>query len=81
MCIIARELALTYSGWPMRPIVAVHVPGLANVLPDLLSRMAQPGHDAAIPAALAQVEVTPVPVRGAAFYATRVPLKAAVVTA
>ena len=52
MGIIARELALDTCSSSVSPDDAVHIPGLANVAADILSRIHQPNAKVAIPSYL-----------------------------
>jgi len=52
MAIIARELALDIGMSSVSPDDAVHIPGIANVAADILSRLNQPGKVTPIPAYL-----------------------------
>ncbi len=61
------------------PVVAHHIPGIANTVADELSRWAQPGHHRKKPEYLRySVQVSPPP-RGAQYYITttrsQVPLR------
>ena len=47
--IIARELALEVCESAVSPDDAVHIPGIANVAADALSRVHQPGYDTPLP--------------------------------
>ena len=49
---VAREIALDIAAGVYQPQIATHIPGIANVAPDLLSRWDQPGHKRILPAAL-----------------------------
>ena len=63
--IIAREVALDLAEMVYRPDVVSHIPGLANVAADKLSRLAQPGTSASWPTYLSLAECQAVPARGA----------------
>jgi len=49
LALIGQEIALEFAAAPFVPMVAAHVPGIANVCADELSRWHQPGHTAAVP--------------------------------
>ena len=70
--IIARELALTLSSANFYPSVGEHVPGIANVLADTLSRRFQLGKPSKLPERFTGVEETELPARGREFYRTLV---------
>ena len=53
--LVARELALDLSESPFRPRVVSHIPGLVNVVADILSRNFAPGSSFKVPALLAGV--------------------------
>ena len=68
--IIARELALDVASCIYSPDVAEHIPGIANVLPDALSRRFEPKKTWSPPPELAQaVEHVP-PLRDRSYYRT-----------
>ena len=71
MTLLSREMAMVYATWPSRPVSATHVPGIANVLPDWLSRVHQPGHATELPSALAKVSRTLIDPRTPQWYVTR----------
>ena len=66
--IIARELALDVASGTYTPGVAVHTPGIANVVADLLSRQQMPGKEFVLPPSLVGVRETLVRSRDAPFY-------------
>jgi hypothetical protein len=68
--IVAREMALDMAAAPFPPIVAEHIPGIANVVPDILSRRHDPKYAASweIPPLLAGVAETQLPARDAAYF-------------
>ena len=66
--IIAREMALDIAAACYPPMVAQHVPGVANKTCDVLSRRFQPGTEFKVPALLKDVPETELPVRTAAYY-------------
>ena len=66
--LIAREVALVYSESSFEPRVFVHLPGVANVLADHLSRMSAPGYPDNIPAELEGVLQAHTPVRKKDWY-------------
>lgn len=54
--IVAREIALEVAAANYYPVVAMHVPGIANVIPDQLSRRFQPNKEEwKLPSLLADV--------------------------
>ena len=65
---IARELALDLADGLFRPAICQRVPGINNVLPDLLSRKYQPGHAFVLPAALTSAIEIKLPVRSPEYY-------------
>ena len=68
--LIGQELALELAEFSFVPVVAQHLPGLANTMADALSRMAQPSSCVTLPSSVK--EATPVfpPVRSSAYYRT-----------
>ena len=66
--LIAKELALCAALSPYTPVVASHVPGVANVFCDSLSRLAMDNKRYAIPAALSSVKRADVPLRDDAWW-------------
>jgi len=52
--IIAREVALEVAASSYRPLIAEHIPGVANVTADVLSRLHVPGSTYELPACLAR---------------------------
>jgi hypothetical protein len=74
--LIARELALDVADAIYRPQVFVHIPGIANVLADALSREYGPRRKGTeVPAALSKAVRRFVPVRTDQFYRTLAPLR------
>ncbi len=71
---VARELALDMAECCYRPQVCAHTPGVANVLPDLLSRLQQPGKQASLPTFLLHIPDTQLPARTGEFYRAVQPL-------
>ena len=63
LALIGRELALCAAASPYTPVVAAHVPGVANSYCDALSRLSMTDKQYAIPAALSGVRRADVPVR------------------
>ena len=43
---IARELALDFADAPFEPFIGEHIPGISNILADVLSRRCDPAHAA-----------------------------------
>ena len=68
--LILRELSYLYSSACFEPAMVEHLPGVANVTADKLSRIFEPGADEAIPALLADVPATRIPPRGKSFWKT-----------
>ena len=70
MVIISREVALEFAAASYRPIIATHIPGLANTIADVLSRKYQPDSSTywALPSILHSVEQTQICRRTRAFY-------------
>ena len=66
--IIAREMALDIARACYSPVFAEHVPGVANVVCDALSRFDQPGKSAAVPALLQDVRRSNVQPRDEAYF-------------
>ena len=67
--LIAREIALLAAEACYRPRLAKHLPGIANVTADALSRLAQPGKDR-LPSELNGVQRVHPEARGPGFYRT-----------
>ena len=67
---LAREVALDFATAAFMPIVAVHIPGLANVIADVLSRKFQPKREFALPSCLNDVKEFIAPVRTRDFFKT-----------
>ena len=65
---IAREMALDASEFLCEPSFFVHTPGIANVIPDKLSRMWMPKNPEALPSILNNVKKATVPIRDSAFW-------------
>ena len=72
--LVAKEAALDVADGIYEPIVAEHIPGVANLLADALSRKADPKYKGkwSIPKALADVPCRPVPLREDSYYRTLV---------
>ena len=70
--LIARELALDVAEGVFEPVVGVHLPGVANVLADVLSRRLDPRYKASwmLPKALVGVPHMEVPRRRHEYYRT-----------
>ena len=79
--IIARELALLLGDAEFRPSVLSHVPGIANVSADMLSRRFDPNKKFTLPPCLRSVREVHPPVRGKAYYLTLSPPAAALLRA
>ena len=67
---IARELSFTYSQCSFEPRTATHIPGVANVVSDSLSRKSDPAHraDWQLPACLQHVPQENIAARSASFW-------------
>ena len=50
---LAAELAFTLEFWQISGVLAEHVPGKLNALPDALSRLSAPGGPRELPKELA----------------------------
>ena len=61
--IVAREVALLYSEAAYEPKFVEHLPGLANVGADALSRLCDPSGKFQLPREFAHLSPTPVPLR------------------
>ena len=70
LSIIGRELAMVFSKATYVPIVAQHVPGVANVIADKLFRWFQPGVRPETPSALANARHRSAPSRVKDYYLT-----------
>ena len=68
--IIARELAMVIGCATFRPDVYSHVPGLANVTADALSRRYEPGVSFRLPALLSGVTETHPQIRSPSWWRT-----------
>ena len=68
--IVARESALILANQTIWPRFIDHLPGKANIIPDLLSRKFQPGEDFRLPTVLQAIPETVVEARGRAYYRT-----------
>ena len=66
--IVAREVALLYSEASYEPKFVEHLPGLANVGADALSRLCDPSGKFQLPRELAGIAPTPVPPRTESYY-------------
>ena len=66
--IIARELALDLGDCSFKPSLITHTPGVANVVPDILSRKYQPDKNFCLPACLASVPEAVPPTREEGYY-------------
>ena len=65
--LIGKELALLYHHTQFEPKVE-HIPGVANQLADLLSRLMDPSKQTALPDVLTALTVTSVPARDEKYY-------------
>ena len=69
--LVAREIALDVAQGIYVPRDAIHVPGVANILCDALSRVAAPtGHAKQLPARCRDLARTLVAPRGESFWRT-----------
>ena len=69
MGLVARELALDIGRATYTPHVVTHIPGVANILSDYLSRTCDPAHvHDPQPLGLHGAERTSVPTRAHAWY-------------
>ena len=71
--VVARELALLLGDAEFRPTVLSHIPGVANVSADALSRRSEPGKAFSLPLCLRTIRETHPPVRSRAYYLTLAP--------
>ena len=69
--IIARELALDIAAAAHTPDVVRHIPGIANVAADALSRQTEPGNTKPVPAYLPIYCRTRCPCRDEAWWKSR----------
>ena len=67
--LVAREMALDIAEAIYEPSVAAHIPGVANLLADFLSRMRGRGEDR-VPAALRSARRRVLPRRDSAWWRT-----------
>ena len=68
--LIGREIALEYAQAVFVPVLSVHIPGVANVTADKLSRGSQPGYSPIRCAVLADAVHRTVPTRDRSYYLT-----------
>ena len=61
-------MALLYSHAAHEPRIFEHVPGVANILADGLSRVFEPGADTTLPPQLSDAKRRAVPIRKTSFY-------------
>ena len=66
--IVAREVALELADAAYRPLVAEHIPGVANTLADALSRVGDPAKTWQLPAQLRSAVRANVPQRPRSWY-------------
>ena len=71
MGVVARELALDIASASHSPDIVRHIPGIANVAADALSRQAEPGSDKKIPAYLPKECQAQAPARNPAYWRSR----------
>ena len=65
--LIAREIALDTAEFIYEPSLLEHIPGVANVVPDILSRFYSP-EPKPFPSCLSHLKPDPVPVRDRSFW-------------
>ena len=70
---LARELALDIAAGVYEPQICEHVPGVANVSPDVLSRWFEPGKSQVLSDALAHAEHVQVAARDSTFWRAAAP--------
>ena len=71
--LIARELALDCAEACYRPVASSHLPGLANVTADRLSRLSQPGKVQELPSEVRKARRVAPPARCASYFRTLAP--------
>ena len=71
--VVARELALVLGCASFRPDVFSHIPGIANVAADMLSRRYDPNKKFALPSLLTEVTETTAATRVPSWWRTRTP--------
>ena len=71
--LIGRELAFEFGNCSFKPKFQAHTPGVANVIPDLLSRKFQPGVPFQLPPCLRSVQEFFPPARDSSYYLASVP--------
>ena len=67
--LLARELALDVAEALYEPLVCTHIPGVANVLADFLSRRGSHGYDE-LPAPLRRANARQLPARDLGLWRT-----------
>ena len=70
LALIGQEIALEFADVPFVPVIAMHIPGVANVAADELSRWWQPGHVAAVPTFVGNAPRAMPPARNREYYLT-----------
>ena len=70
LAFIGQELALDFASAAFAPFISEHIPGVANVLADKLSRRLQPGYTQEVPGVLQSAKQVRVPARDKHFYLT-----------
>jgi len=68
LAIIGQEMALAFASAAIPPVIAQHIPGVANVMADTLSRQHQPGKAGPLPQLLRQARAREVPARDDSYY-------------
>ena len=68
--LLAREVALLSAAACFRPVRAEHVPGVSNIVADVLSRRLQPDKRWVVPDCLRHVPEARLPARDRAWYRT-----------
>ena len=66
--VVARDITFDIATSVCSPHVAEHIPGVENVVADVLSRQFEPGSDYCLPAALAGVQEMHLSSRDASYY-------------
>ena len=70
LALIGQELALDFASAAFAPIITQHIPGVANVLADKLSRRMQAGYDPKIPSQLSDAKLVYPPDRNDSYFLT-----------
>jgi len=70
LCLLGQEMALDFADASFSPIISQHIPGVANVVADKLSRWHQPGYTSEVPHFVANATRGHPPVRDKSYYRT-----------